>query len=304
MVRGMSKVVELREGDRARAVIHPELGGWLTQYSRNRGAAGWVDAFYSDPAIIARYPDRMWAGNPVLFPHVSYNVLDGKEGAYALEGKHYASPQHGFARRVPWQVVEQGDTHAVIEVRESAASLATYPFSFSHRLTYRLQDGRLHWEQHIVNRGTAPMPFSTGFHPYLPVPLSTKSERNQCHVRLPECRRYKALPQAAGFTSERCAAQNLGVATDVSEAWFLGDFAERQVALVDPSAGLQVVVDFSQNPAYRFLALWSRSSTEPFYCVEPWTGLPNSFSRPDGERLWLSPGEEFRAALWMDVLPA
>lgn len=300
----MSKAIELREGDQALAVIHPELGGWLTRYARNMGTAGWIEAFYSDPAIVARYPDRMWAGNPVLFPHVSYNVQAGKEGAYALDGKVYLSPQHGFARRVPWQIVEQGPAHAVLELRESALSLPSYPFSFVHRLTYRLQKGRLTWEQQILNRGEAPMPFTTGFHPYLPVPLTPRSQRNQCHVRLPACRRYKALPQASGFTSEVCPAQNLNVATDVSEAWFLGDFAERQVALVDPLAGLQVVVDFSQNPAYRFLALWSRSDTEPFYCVEPWTGLPNSFSRPDGERIWLSPGEEFRAILWMDVLPA
>jgi galactose mutarotase-like enzyme len=47
--------------------------------------------------------------------------------------------------------------------------------------------------------------------------------------------------------------------------------------------------------------LWSRSPSENFYYLEPWTVLPNSFGRPDGELIVLQPGERFRAMLTMAV---
>ena len=90
---------------------------------------------------------------------------------------------------------------------------------------------------------------------------------------------------------------------DVSGTLFLCEFAEKEIALVDPVAGLESVINFAASPAYRFAALWSRSTTEAFYCLEPWTALPNSFGRGDGEVIVLQPGETFRASLWMDVRP-
>lgn len=300
----MASPLELRDGDRALAVIHPELGGWLTRYARRTDRHGWVEALYHEDAIVARYPDRMWTGNPVLFPHVSFNVAQDREGQYELNGRLIESPQHGFARRVPWTVTRHTENSATLEVRDSDRTRPSYPFAFRHELTYRLNSGRLEWEQVIENRDSQPLPFSTGFHPYLRVPLGPGGDRNRCFIRLPRAKRFNPLGKAEQFFDEPLPAQDLSVAEDVSTAVFLGDLAEREVALVDPTAALQVVLNFAENPAYRFLTLWSRSLSDPFYCLEPWTALPNSFGRPDGEVIVLPPGGSFRASLWLDVQPA
>lgn len=297
----MATAVELRDSTGAKAIIHPVLGGWLTRYGREVPGVGWVDAFHHDDAVVARYPDRMWAGNPVLFPHVSYNFHEGQEGAYAVEGQVYRSPQHGFARRVPWAVVEQTDNALVMELTDSEVSRTSYPFRFRHRLAYTLISGRLIWLQAVTNLDARPMPFSTGFHPYLPVPLTPGGARNDCRLRIPGCRRYTALPQASAFTSSPLPAGHLPMTLDYSEAWFLGDFETPQVALQDPGSGVEVVVDFGASPFYRYLALWSRGGDCPFFCVEPWTALPNVLGRKDGERIELQPGETFHATIWMDV---
>ncbi len=297
----MATPVELRDGDLALAVVYPELGGWLTRYARRTARHGLVDALHHDDAVVARYPDRMWAGNPVLFPHVSFNVAQGRDGQYELNGQLYASPQHGFARRVPWRVTRQAESAVTMEVTDSELTRPSYPFAFRHELTYRLMDGRLEWEQVIENRDARPLPFSTGFHPYLPVPLMPGGVRNRCFLRLPRAKRFNPMNQAEAFFDEPWPAQELSVGVDMSDAVFLGDFAEQEMALVDPDAGLEVVVNFAANPAYRFAALWSRSVEAPFYCLEPWTALPNSFGRPGGEVIILAPGESFRARLWMDV---
>lgn len=296
----MPKAIELRDGDSALAVVYPELGGWLTRYARNLPGKGWVEALHHEDAVVARYPQKMWAGNPVLFPHVSYNVTDGKEGEYVLNGTTYASPQHGFARRVPWSVVEQSAHQVTLELVDSELTRPSYPFAFRHRLTYRLVQGRLEWEQVVENRDQQPLPFSTGFHPYFRVPL-TGTERNACRVRLPRSRRWYPVDQANALFDEPFPAQDLTVAADVSSTLFLGDLAAQQVALRDELGGVEVVLDFSGNPAYRFLILWAPDASVPFYCIEPWTALPNSFGRSDGEVITLLPGESFRAVMSADV---
>lgn len=299
----MATPVELHDGDRARATVYPELGGWLTRYSRQLPGLGWVEGLHHDDAVVARYPDRMWAGNPVLFPHVSFNVHDGKDGHYELDGQVLASPQHGFARRVPWQVLRQSAGEVVMELTASERTRPSYPFAFRHELAYRLVNGRLEWEQVIENRDRRPLPFSTGFHPYLPVPVRPGGERNRCFFRLPRGKRFNPLNRAEAFFDEPFPAQDFSVALDTNATVLLGDFAEQEIALVDPTAGVEVAVNFADHPAYRYAVLWSPGPEAPFYCVEPWTALPNSFGRPDGEILVLRPGESFRARLWMDVRP-
>ena len=43
-----------------------------------------------------------------------------------------------------------------------------------------------------------------------------------------------------------------------------------------------MTLNFDTNPAYRFLALWAPDPASTFFCIEPWTALPNSFGRSDG----------------------
>ncbi len=296
-------LVELQDETGAFAWVRPDLGAWLLRYARPVAGAGAgpVEALHYDPAVVERYPKEMWAGNPILFPHVSSNNARGVDGQYDLNHTLYQSPQHGFGRRVPWRVTEQSAKSVTMELRESAATLPSYPFHFRHQLTYSLEDGRLNLDQTVENTDAQPLPFSTGIHPYLRVPLGLSGDRSRCQIRLPRCTRYNPIGHYESFFTEPMAAQNWPVARDVSGTLLLGDFAEQEFALVDPDAGVEAVVNFSDTPEYRFAAVWSRTTESPFYCLEPWTALPNSFGRSDGELIILPPGGVFRARLWMDV---
>jgi len=64
------------------------------------------------------------------------------------------------------------------------------------------------------------------------------------------------------------------------------------------------VFNFEEAPQHRFIAIWSKTTSEPFYCLEPWTALPNSFSRvKDRELILLEPQKTFRAAMWIELRP-
>lgn len=299
-----TSLVELRDATGSLAWIRPDLGGWLLRYARMLPGRGLVDALHHDEAVVARYPREMWAGNPILFPHVSSNVVRDAEGQYELDGVLYASPQHGFARRVPWRVARVSEHSVTLELTEGPSTLPSYPFRFRHELEYALVDGRLVLSQTISNTDVRPLPFSTGIHPYLKVPLGPDGDRSRCWVRLPRCTRFNPIGKYESFFTEPVAAQDWPVARDVSGTLLLGEFAEREIALVDPVAGLEAVVNFEDAPDYRYAAIWSRTTDAPFYCLEPWTALPNSFGRPDGEAIILPAGGSFQARLWMDVRPA
>jgi len=294
-------LVELRDDTGAIAWVRPDLGGWLLRYARPLPGHGLIEALRYDPAVVDRYPKEMWAGNPLLFPHVSFNAARDQEGQYELNGTLYQSLQHGFGRRVPWSVAASTPSSVTLELCEGPLTLPSYPFRFRHRVTYSLVGGRLEMLQTVENTDTQPLPFSTGIHPYLNVPLKPGSDRTQCHLRLPRCTRFNPIGKCEEFFTEPVAEQAWPVSRDVSTALFFGEFAEKEIALVDPAAGVEVVVNFAESPDYRFAALWSRTTDAPFYCIEPWTALPNSFGRGESDLSILPPGGEFRARLWLDV---
>ncbi len=298
----MNERIDLQDATGAQATVLPALGGWLLRYARRVEGHGLVEALRDDEAVVARYPKEMWAGNPILFPVVSYTHRPGAENHYEWAGKQYPLPQHGFARRSPWSVLKQSPSSVTMELTDSDATRAVYPFRFRYELTYRLDEGRLHLEQVIENLSSEPMPFAAGFHPYLRLPLSPSSHRNDCLIRCPRGMRYNPVGFSEAFFTEPFPEQDVPVAQNTSGLLMTGDLASREFALVDTAAGLEVVLNWEGSPAYRFCALWTRTVTENFYCIEPWTALPNTFSRPDDrELILLASGETFRSTLWMDV---
>lgn len=296
------KFITLKDETGATAVIAPELGGWLLRYARPMSEHGVVEALYCTQEIIDRYPNQMYAGNPILFPFVSFNRLNGVDHRYEWNGKVHELPQHGFARRSVWQVRESSPSSVTLELTDSPAIRANYPFAFSYQLRYWLANGRLHWEQTVTNRSPETLPFSSGFHPYFSVPLSKAGKRDECYVELPAARQRTPNADFSEYAITPFPAQRLSVGQDVSGTLFLDQLSEPEVRLVDPNSKLAVVYNFADAPKHRSMALWSKSTSEPFYCIEPWTSLPNVFGRKAVDELTLlAPGETFRAAMWIDI---
>src|SRR5262245_60388430 len=89
------------------AGVGPELGGRLLRYARPTTKHGLVEALHCAQEIIDRWPREMYAGNPVLFPLVSFTRVGDKDAHYEWNGALHEMPQHRFARRSKWAVVDQ-----------------------------------------------------------------------------------------------------------------------------------------------------------------------------------------------------
>ena len=64
---------------------------------------------------------------------------------------------------------------------------------------------------------------------------------------------------------------------------------------------MRITLNFADSPMHRFVALWSQSTFAPFYCIEPWTALPNSFRRANSELILLGHGKRFEAGMRIDI---
>lgn len=300
-MQAQAQLITLRDASGAKAVVAPDLGAWLLRYTPHLPELGYVDALYFAQEVVDRYPNQMYAGNPVLFPQVSFSHLPGKEHHYKFQGQTFALPQHGFARRSKWKVVGVNESYVAMELADSDETRRAYPFSFRAAVSYELRDGRLHFRQSIENRGKAAMPFSAGIHPYLPVPIMASSHRNSCYVELPAARRVVTDDEWQSWRTQTFNTKQLSVREDVSGTLFLTDLATPEISLADPSAAVKITLNFAQAPKHRYVAIWSKSTSDPFYCIEPWTALPNSLNRPTSELIQLAPGETFEAGMWLSV---
>jgi len=299
-------LLTLQDADGSLAVIAPELGGWLLRYARPLDGHGLVEALHFSQEVVDRYPLGMYAGNPLLFPLASNNRVGNRENCYEWHGRLHEMPQHGFGRRSKWTVTAHSENAVTMELTDSESTRPNYPFAFRHQFTYRLAAGKLHWEQIVENCSTEPMPFSTGVHPYFQIPLTTRGQRNACFVRVPAAQRLRPVGQFESFEAAPFPAQEFSVREDVTGTFYLGELARPELALVDPLSRLEIVFNWTDAPQHRFVALWSKAGDAPFYCLEPWTAMPNVFTRRADDLLLLPSGKTFRAAMWVELrnLPA
>lgn len=286
------------------AVVAPKLGGWLLRYARPVAPHGLVDALYFSQPMVDGWPAHVHCGIPILFPMASKSLVDGVEGRWSWNGTVRDLPQHGFARLRPWTVVMRTAAALTMELRDDDATRPRYPFAFRHRVTYRVEAERLVWEQEIENRSAEPMPFSAGFHPYLPVPITAAGRRDDCIVEIPAAVRRTTDARWETYASMPQTAARLAVAVDVRDTLLLTQLATPRLTLVDPASGLEIALDTAGAPQFGVVAIWSESTTSPSYCIEPWTALPNVFTRDQDDLIRLAPGATFRATMSLAIRAA
>src|SRR5439155_10240820 len=101
---------------------------------------------------------------------------------------------HGLVRRRPWQLAppaagpDQASVTAWIDWDQEQPDFACFPVV--HRLTmkYTLRRGRLRFSYTVANRGTSPLPFGFGIHPWFRIP----GPRSAVALRVPATQRMEA----------------------------------------------------------------------------------------------------------------
>lgn len=229
-----------------------------------------------------------WSGrNPILFPIVG----SLKNGRVLINGQEYEMARHGFARCSEFTLAQQGGSFAVLELRDSPATLTQFPYPFLLRVRHDLLDGGFTTTFEVENPGPDPLPFCIGGHTAFRCPFHD-GERFEDYQLLFD-RGEDAVPlcpTADGLLSREGTGPALsGRSIPLTHAPFdeldtliFQDLRSTGVALVHQGTGRGVHMDFAGFP---MVAFWTPSNANaPFLCLEPWQGCA-AYVDEDGEFL-------------------
>jgi len=256
--------------------IVPERGGIITRWCIQGQEILYLDAErFANPNLSVR------GGIPILFP-ICGNLPDN---TYTYNGQPYSLKQHGFARDLPWEVIDQV-THDKVSLTlildSNEQTRAVYPFDFQLAFTYELQGNTLEIRQQYQNLSSTPLPFSMGFHPYFPT-----SDKSQLEFAIPsgeyQDQRTKEIYPFHG---------NFDFSQDEIDVAFK-QLTSQSASVVDNSRKLRLNLEYSNE--YPILVFWTVKGKE-FYCLEPWSAPRNALNT--GEHLTvLDPGTSYQASV-------
>ena len=215
---------------------------------------------------------RSWANSaPILFP-----IVGRLRGGRVRTGNDmYAMGVHGFARAMPFTVVECGADRVRLSLTHNAETLAAYPFPFALTVEYRLSGTTFSAVFEVSNPGDVPLPYALGFHPGFCWPFAGGRPDEYALVFAEEERTEVPVITAEGlFSAERRPVPLDGKRLPLSrelmsnEALCFLHARSREVRFVAPD-GTSIQVSSEDFP---HIALWSRPPGA-FLCVESWTGF-------------------------------
>ena len=153
------------DGGTAASVI-PALGGIVSSLR-----FGTRECLFRHPWFRDSAATETRGGMPVLFPICGRLLKDGVPGLYLVDGRPFSLPIHGFAMRLPWEVVAADRPDALrLRLTDTAETRAIYPFAFELDLLYVAAPEGLRCRLAVRNAGAEPLPFYVGFHPYFLTP--------------------------------------------------------------------------------------------------------------------------------------
>lgn len=228
-------------------------------------------------------------GNPILFPFLGRHMVNGEIGWWIdSAGKKRALPMHGFARNTPFTVIPESDPFTLrMRIEATPQTREAYPFEFIFDVVYQLGKSSLETRLEVTNTCTTPMPYYMGHHYYFSVP---HTDRENWEVRIPCERRGRQNPDGS-IPETPATTDTFGLdELTLSDSMQIG-LRSKKISLLEKKSARGVTIDLDVAGSIPWYAVttWTEKPESDFYCVEPWTGLPNAIHHGKGLRL-LAPG--------------
>jgi len=238
-------------------------------------------------SVVKNGIDYLWDGNsefwtgrsPVLFPIVGALA----EGKYFYKEKCYELPQHGFARRLNFEMFMQNDHEIWFRLKSNAKTKANYPFDFELRIGYLLKKDKVVVKWEVENNGNEVMPFSIGAHPA----FMAGPELDDYSLQFKKNTGVETLifnPNGNFIDIEKGKEEIienlpfLPLSKDLFEEYptiILEN--ETEIMLRSYTHDCEVEVSFEGFP---YVGIWSpinsQNEVAPFVCIEPWFGIADT----------------------------
>jgi galactose mutarotase-like enzyme len=308
------RLVHLRvSGGRLQAYIAPRHGADLAGLEMWHDGR-WFELLYRG---LDYRPTAGWTGKaPILWPAVGRNFPPADRGGqsdaqgdalgWALHGRVYPIPIHGFARDEAWRMVRRGScggsSFLTLALSDDEHTRGMYPFGFTLTTEYRIWRDALYIRQavHASRANSEPMPFSIGNHITFRIPLLPGDDALGTAISTPATE--QVLTDASGRPTGRVVRVDYARLRPLSSlkpltAISLSGYTDGQewVRLQD-RPGVAVVVSHSEDRRPQgtpvLFNLWGDIS-HGYFAPEPWVGKQDSLATGDGA-MALEPGATYR----------
>ena len=250
----------------ATAVVRT-LGGELISYIKNGVEYVWQ----GDPAH--------WNGQaPILFPV----CCAAKDNKIVFDGAEYPMPKHGIARKREFVPIYLSKDRVILEQRETEETLGMFPFCYSLRAEYAVDDEGFTARFTVKNLDRNEMTFCIGGHPGFNVPLTEEDGGFEDYsLYFEDASGCTASLTKNGYMD--ASVPKLDILKDTNElplvwsdydndAIILENLPKHSVRLLSRKTQRGIRFDFDDFAA---LGLWTPDHKHsPFICLEPWNGLP------------------------------
>lgn len=228
---------------------------------------------------------KFWSGQaPVLFPIVGAM----RENKGIIENNWYEMPQHGFARHMEFEVLENTEDKLCLGLKANEKTLSQYPYSFLFKVTYTLCEKGLETAFYVENTGDIPMYFAVGGHPGFNVPIEDNEsfEDYRLEFEMEEnqvCPQIDMAQRLIDFPKKKLKLENekvipLSRELFANDALVFENLNSNRVRLISGKSGRGVEMDFKGFP---MLGVWSPSGNGPMVALEPWMGCATGTDESD-----------------------
>jgi galactose mutarotase-like enzyme len=234
-------------------------------------------------------PAKVRGGDPVLFPFIARTFCDGKIGFWRDgAGTVRPAPMHGFARDSAFSITDAGPDFLRVGMESNDTTNACYPFAFRFEVIHRIGPDWLDTSFCVTNKGDRPMPWSAGHHFYFHLPAA---DRADWELEIP-CQNWGSQDFSNG--SIHLASPACSKAPVSDPAWIDRFHVQPSIAEIRfaPKSGGPAIRFEDSSPvpgAWDCVTTWTENAGSDFFCVEPWSALPDAIHNGMGLR-HLAPG--------------
>lgn len=215
----------------------------------------------------------VWARHtPVLFPIVGKL----KDNFFVHEGKRYELPQHGFARDMEFEAIEQNDNSCTFQLVSNNETKAKFPFEFKLQINYSVIENRLETQYKIINPSGKIIYFSVGAHPGFNCPLFPNETFEDYYLEF-ETGSFFQTQLNNGLrtdakTNLKLKDQKLFLTKEIFDKDALV-FEDRQINTVSLCSSVSKHKITMQCKGWPYFGIWTKKGNQQFVCLEPWYGI-------------------------------
>lgn len=259
--------------------------------------------------------EHLWQGNsaywaahaPILFPIVGRCNND----TLLFKGEKYKMEKHGFARRNEFRLIAQAEDSMSFELCSNEHLKQMYPFDFSFRITYSLQEQSLLTTYTVENRGNHAMPFSIGGHPAFAVPFFEGEVYEDYAIAFPNddsLIRHHINTEGlfdGRMSKVECLSNRIALHPNLfkEDALIFKDLHSKEVSIVSHKHKKRLQLNFEGFP---YLGIWAKPGAD-YVCLEPWIGCADVEGFQDDftkkEKVVVLPaGKEFQSSYSISLI--